>query len=263
MLHAVYGRIFKEVLYIVWDKTIGAKSMRREGNMIFCTIRERRRYQSKCLSELITSTPSIQSADGLLTCHMDFLIKPSALLLDMGGHSSLDQIWQLGHGLTYKEKEIQAPLCFSDKASFDADDSWFWWSGKDGAWDSALNARQQVFGQDSTNKNTICGGWSDLFYLPKATFNTFLQLTPHFADVMHEIALPTIINMLQQEAGFATRTPIECAGNCCALMSRGQRDTGTETIETAACGHKIDLINETVRNAWSSTMQDEVNQCGV
>eukprot|EP00931_Biecheleriopsis_adriatica_P067789 TRINITY_DN41858_c0_g1_i1.p1 TRINITY_DN41858_c0_g1~~TRINITY_DN41858_c0_g1_i1.p1 ORF type:complete len:382 (+),score=33.57 TRINITY_DN41858_c0_g1_i1:74-1219(+) len=250
MLHAIYGKIFKEVFYMSWRQGPGPE-MEPKGNRIYCN--SRLEYQSRCLPRLIATTPSIQSADGLLACHIDFLIKPSALLLGTGTLAELSQLWQLDNGLRGK---VDAPKCFSDKASLDADRSWGWWgSSKKYAWPAAVKAQQEVFGRVAAMTATVCYGWSDLFYLPKKSFEKFLQIAPYFASVFHEVAIPTIINMLGHEANISMRPPIQCAGSCCAALE-------SEALDKETCGHKVNFALPSVRSSWISAMSKEVENCG-
>ena len=108
-----------------------------------------------------------------------------------------------------------------------------------------------------------CWGWSDAFYLPSKYISAFSRLSVALNDTFLEVAVPTIVSMLEQHAD-ANRFHVRCprAATCCRQLVR----TNWEPWGTELCGHKLGLdkpqyramLRRMLMTNWS--LANEVNK---
>lgn len=138
--------------------------------------------------------------------------------------------------------------------------TWWWWSQADVTCRVAARA---------LNLDVCCYGWADFVWLPAHAHRTFRRLATggssleplatnarlghrllrgaarynrdDFREVMHEVAIPTILHHMQAEPWGRVRwRRLDCEGSCCSSFRPG------EFIHRAAqrpllCAHKIYL----------------------
>eukprot|EP00959_Pyramimonas_sp_CCMP1952_P378734 7933521-Pyramimonas_sp.AAC.1 len=147
--------------------------------------------------------------------HSDFWIYPSYVV----DTAALNKIWHLGPGLTRADdcSGVIDTMCL---AEFHSDPTWFWWEN---SMEAAFRAWQDMekllpFGSigniSALHAAKVCAGWADLFYLPVSTLNPFSDLSYVFKDVFHEVAVPTILEILVL-AERVKRRKLWCWGGCC------------------------------------------------
>jgi hypothetical protein len=152
---------------------------------------------------------------------------------------------------------------------------------------NALNGLQRACGGGACDPNRLCLGWADLYYVPSRHMLRFGQLANAFAHTAAnaELAVPTIIDILRTRsaAADAPKTASEadnflpntapdaqvtpnmapdaipaspeamyrpaCWGFCCALT------TCPELLARHACGHRMQLSEGAVRDAFAELMR--------
>ncbi|CAF0987657.1 unnamed protein product [Adineta ricciae] len=109
-----------------------------------------------------------------------------------------------------------------------------------------------------TDENIMCGGWTDIYYIPRRFFQDFIYLSDafHQSRSFHEIGIPTMFNMIDltyRSTPFHTViTHLEdCWGNCCSYGANANE------INTKRCGHKIDLANDQVVKVLINLLNSE------
>lgn len=84
---------------------------------------------------------------------------------------------------------------------------------------------------------TFCEGWSDMFYVPKRWFESYLKIANVFKNhnFPFDGAAPSILNfLLMHYPDTGVEFIDDCTGGCCASF-------GPETIRRTKCGHKLNL----------------------
>ena len=89
---------------------------------------------------------------------------------------------------------------------------------------------------------TLASSWSDLYYIPRAYFEDYIYLASQFykRKVFHEIALPTIVNIIDlTRQSHPSKSIIrrwgDCFGDCCTDAS-----DPVEHVLWNRCGHRLD-----------------------
>jgi hypothetical protein len=128
----------------------------------------------------------------------------------------------------------------------------------------------------SCDPDRLCIGWADLYYIPSQLTRRFSALSRAFVASMAnaELAVPTMIDMLTSELALeapqaaASRAPPgeplhrgrarhaaasvfrpACWGFCCA------QTTCPELLARYPCGHRMQLSEPAIREAFQSLMQ--------
>jgi hypothetical protein len=99
----------------------------------------------------------------------------------------------------------------------------------------------------------VCAGWSDLYHVPRALLADFAELMGLYVrhTVFHEVAVPTILNILSN--GSANEEVISfCWGCCCCDLDAGA--AAAPILESHACAHRVDLRSEAVRSAMAAVL---------
>ncbi|UJR11839.1 hypothetical protein I4U23_016019 [Adineta vaga] len=137
---------------------------------------------------------------------------------------------------------------------------WEWWAWKDGYHLTAKRATKNVAKTYPTeyvvNKEIFCGGWSDIYYIPRHFFRDFIKLGQIFyaADSFHEVAIPTIINIIDLTYRLTPYHSVvtrlgDCWGHCCL------NGASPDDIKRHRCGHRITLTNEDVKQTLIEILQ--------
>eukprot|EP00931_Biecheleriopsis_adriatica_P061707 TRINITY_DN37119_c0_g1_i1.p2 TRINITY_DN37119_c0_g1~~TRINITY_DN37119_c0_g1_i1.p2 ORF type:complete len:144 (-),score=23.78 TRINITY_DN37119_c0_g1_i1:130-561(-) len=133
------------------------------------------------------------------------------------------------------------------------DASWYYVGELHRSWDKAMKAQEEVFGKKSESTK-VCAFWADLFYLPRAAVPFFAKLSPYFADVHHEAAIPTVLSLLETAGGIPMRRPpLDCNGGCC-IQGVSEKDLDDDP---PTCAHKINFAQAEIRSAWEHVMELE------
>jgi hypothetical protein len=187
-----------------------------------------------------SSTPS--PIQGLMFFHFDAWLDP----LDFADEN-FSKIWfpsAIDHGFP----SGPAFLCMTDQAKYP------WWGFAHGYQAAAISAQQIIthYGFNYTvNPLEFCIGWSDIYYIPRRYFADYIFLSSIFAGfgVFHEIAVPTILHIIDQSRReHRSRSVIyrlgDCWGDCCA--------SGPDVADVRwnRCGHRLDYMNEPVIDAF-------------
>lgn len=90
-----------------------------------------------------------------------------------------------------------------------------------------------------------CTGWSDIYYVPRHLWVDYIYLAAFFGarDVFHEMAVPTIMHILDQSRRKRELSSIvnfigNCYGGCCA------GGANLEDLLSHRCGHKLDYAGD-------------------
>eukprot|EP00232_Nephroselmis_pyriformis_P005766 CAMPEP_0182904942 /NCGR_PEP_ID=MMETSP0034_2-20130328/32509_1 /TAXON_ID=156128 /ORGANISM="Nephroselmis pyriformis, Strain CCMP717" /LENGTH=429 /DNA_ID=CAMNT_0025040201 /DNA_START=179 /DNA_END=1468 /DNA_ORIENTATION=- len=89
-------------------------------------------------------------------------------------------------------------------------------------------------------------GWADMFYVPREVFQDFAELSEMFAhaDTFHEVAIATMMDMLEHKVGGRAAEVLKCGGCCCCSKHWG-RFAGYDDFKNGVpCGHPVDLRQE-------------------
>jgi hypothetical protein len=91
-------------------------------------------------------------------------------------------------------------------------------------------------------QETICAGWSDLYHVPVGLAADFIELMQLFLGhrVFHEVAVPTILNVLSNGSAAGEMDVIsDCFGCCCCDLPESVDAWGV--VNQFRCGHRLDL----------------------
>ncbi|KAF2395650.1 hypothetical protein EJ06DRAFT_484915 [Trichodelitschia bisporula] len=186
--------------------------------------------------KLILEDPAYDDVEGLLFFHFDAWVEPLSFH-DM----PMDKLWVLDKGsIPY--------LCMRDVKEWVPD--WMWFGAKEHERAKmASTVIKSYLPNYDVDPEQFCVGWSDMYYLPRRFFADFQHLSTIIASarIMHEIAIPTLWNIIDRTySPHPSRSVIyrwsDCWGGCC--------DSGVKPGELAQkrCGHKLDYLNwETTR----------------
>ncbi|CAF1493210.1 unnamed protein product [Adineta ricciae] len=123
---------------------------------------------------------------------------------------------------------------------------WKWWAWNDRYDRIAKNATKNVAKKYSkryiVQENVFCGGWSDIYYIPREFFRDYITLGNVFyeAGSFHEVAIPTMINIIDLTYRLTPYHSVvtrlgDCWGDCCTNGAK------PEDVKRKRCGHRIDL----------------------
>ncbi|KAH9217737.1 nucleotide-sugar transporter-domain-containing protein, partial [Leptodontidium sp. 2 PMI_412] len=193
--------------------------------------------------QLILDVPRNESEPeigGLLQFHFDVWIDP----MDFA-EEDYNKMWiavsrhndNAGGGPTF--------LCMKKRDRFSS------WVGmaKDRNWQYPLLEALQDLEKANTDytfdPEEWCTGWSDIYYVPRHLWVDYIYLAAFFGarDVFHEIAVPTIMHILDQSRRKRELSSIvnfigNCYGGCCA------GGANLEDLLSHRCGHKLDYAGD-------------------
>lgn len=116
----------------------------------------------------------------------------------------------------------------------------------------------------TVKKDEWCVGWSDIYYIPRRFFADYIFLSEIFGgfSVFHEVAIPTMVHIIDQSRRRNPATPIidrfgDCWGSCCASNPK------IEDVLWARCGHRLDYLNQPVVDAFYSRLEAEGKMLGM
>ncbi|UJR16641.1 hypothetical protein I4U23_003541 [Adineta vaga] len=181
--------------------------------------------------------------EGVLYFHFDAWINPFQF-----DRMNFDSIWLAGQLSTY--------ICGGNTVG----SKWIYWTND--SLRSVQNAKRTISKEYPnrfiTDENIMCGGWADIYYIPRRFFSDFIVLSNVFkkSGSFHEIGIPTMFNMIDlthRPTPFHTViTHLEdCWGGCCAYGA------GITEIKKKRCGHKMDLANGQITNTLIEFLKSE------
>ncbi|OLN96061.1 CMP-sialic acid transporter 2 [Colletotrichum chlorophyti] len=151
-------------------------------------------------------------------------------------------------------------MCLTDTKNYN------WWGWGQDFHRTAMAAAAVVdnFDLDYTVKrDEWCVGWSDIYYIPRRFFADFIFLSEVFAGfgVFHEVAIPTIVHIIDQSRRRNPYRPIidhisDCWGNCCSSNPKVRDVLGTR------CGHRLNYLDEAPTKAFYDKLDAEATLLG-
>lgn len=253
-LDDIYSPHFEEVVFLVsgtyslpYDAPIRQKSRLRE-----C-------YEQRhvCVSRFLLEIQQRDSAIlGSLVTHLDFWFRPDIL-------RDFDDIWMTEPGLNTSPrlnssltKSQNGDVCLHNWTSFSQELSWDGWDGWGDTEQTALQHKQRFWAWSvrlaelAHVEPIICAWWSDLYFLPRRGWKSFVSLSNESREVHHEVAIPTILAILEKRVSSPIRIrKIKCEGSC---MGNGVPSDDPESFSKHMCGHRLDLKNAKLVEAYSA-----------
>ena len=195
------------------------------------------------------------SIDGLFFFHFDAWIYPLRFNPD-----DMHRIWFLDSTVKLKWE------CMTTTSG----DSWWHWP----KFNTSMRAKAAI--HDATadlhhdvkariNPGEFCRGWSDIYWIPRHYFEDYIRLSKHFYKykVFHEVALPTMIHMID----LMRRTDVEedhevvyhlsdCFGGCC------DKSTTAHDLMWRRCGHKLDLRDQELSDVFYNRLDANAKTLG-
>lgn len=200
-----------------------------------------------------------QSEDitGIFYFHFDAWIDPLAF-----GQNNLENMWFPTTGkarnYTYMGPNF---LCMNDTKDWEG-----WWAFDRGHHLDTLDGLRELEAMNlgyQFRADEWCIGWSDLYYIPRRFFRDFIFLTGVLSRggrrSLHEIAIPTILHIIDQSRRSSPFTPIleqigDCFGSCCD-------DTATpHDVIWARCGHRLNYLNDELVRTHFGRLDEEAAQ---
>jgi len=206
-------------------------------------------YQAWCLPDILkVAGLRNPTATGFLTVHADFWFRPSTIFAKTGMQHNA--IWQLGGGMLATANETTGLHCLTGEAEIMQDRKWHWWDLEKTQLKAAHAAAmmQSTFGYDPT----VCVGWSDAFYLPRSAWHLFANISAFVGSVFHEVAVPTVLQILHRHHGVPLQLERRCWGGCISAAQRADQ------IPMYPCGHRMDLSDQTTRDTVSSMLAEDL-----
>ncbi|KAK1979657.1 UDP-galactose transporter [Colletotrichum cereale] len=151
-------------------------------------------------------------------------------------------------------------MCLTDIKNYN------WWGWGQDFHRTAMAAASVVdnFGLEyKVRRDEFCVGWSDIYFIPRRFFADFIFLSEIFAGfgVFHEVAIPTIVHIIDQSRRRNPYRSIidhisDCWGNCCSSNPKIRDVLG------ARCGHRLDYLEEGTINAFYGKLDAQADLLG-
>jgi len=276
-LQRLYDGIFMDVLTVQWggmtaeDKEdpyhfilgtrtdarslpsdLGSKSARsqlsKRGNRrpTFSCL-PRMSYQEGCVPSILeVAKLRNPNATGFLTTHADFWFHPSAVVNETG--LRLEAIWHLKGGMAIHKPVPGGLDCLTGEADILGDTTWHWFGRRNADSWRAINRLHQTYGYDPT----VCIGWSDGWYLPRSAWDLFANVSSEFGPIVHEVAIPTVLQILHRHHDVPLQLDGRCWGDCGGVMRE------TDVILKWPCGHRMDLVQQATRDTLESMLVEDL-----
>ncbi|KAF2101117.1 hypothetical protein NA57DRAFT_74705 [Rhizodiscina lignyota] len=177
----------------------------------------------------------VQNITGVWFMHFDAWVDPMKFF-DM----DFTRIWVLDSASMGVGDGAPYYVCMKDKSRYP---QWHWLQtpeDNEGRMWKALRAIANGIEGYDVGSPEYCTGWSDMYYIPRQYFGDFIALSRYFteAEVFHEMATPTIFNIIDRRR---RKTPwrsviyrlSDCWGSCCFDVSI------PEDVEWRRCGHRL------------------------
>jgi len=208
-------------------------------------------YQEGCVP-LILEVAKLRNpnATGFLTNHADFWLRPSTIVNETG--LRLEALWHLKAGMVIHKPVPGGLDCLTGMAEIVNDRTWHWQGGRNNDSWHAIDRLHHAYGYDPT----VCVGWADAFYVPRSAWGMFANVSHELGPIFHEVAIPTILQILHRHHGVPLQLDGRCWGGCCG----GCRTTAT--ILNHPCGHRMDLTQQAVRDTLASMLKEDLRTLG-
>ncbi|KAM0324835.1 hypothetical protein ACHAQA_007801 [Verticillium albo-atrum] len=208
---------------------------------------------ARTMKLILDTEPEI---DGLLYYHFDAWIDPMAW-------SGMDR-----YSIWYPHIIDEAPpshggpkfVCMTKTQKYN------WWGWEQDFHRKAVAAANVVngFGMHyKIKENEFCVGWSDIYYIPRRFFADYIFLSEVFGgfDVFHEVAIPTMLHIIDQSRRRNPYKPVmerigDCWGSCCAS------NPTVEDVLEARCGHRLDYLTEAPVDAFYGKLDEQAKLLG-
>lgn len=189
---------------------------------------------------------------GVLHAHNDMWVNPHRMLAPPFDRSNM---WFSEYGLPGNEAPLRVggmartPHFCAQGPELEADCVWGWctkerdYPGQPSMKEEGLAALAALAANPGLlhwPAGRLCRGHSDIFYIPARFMAGFVKYAPAFNATFHEVAVPTIIQLVMTEAGLPNAyTHTQCEGSCC--------ERAGDDLRAYNCAHRLDLRNRTVR----------------
>jgi hypothetical protein len=189
---------------------------------------------------------------GLLYFHFDSWVDPLAF-----GTANTNNIW-LPAASNTRVNTISGPrfICMKDTREYPG-----WWGWERGWHKRAIRALDKLkeLGVEYTYKEgEWCVAWTDVYYIPRRFFADYIFLSYLFGcvDLFHEVAIPTMLHVIDQSRRPNPYLPIidrlgDCFGSCCDSSAT------VEDVLWTRCGHRLDYLNQGIVDAHYSRLDNE------
>ncbi|GKT43301.1 CMP-sialic acid transporter 2 [Colletotrichum spaethianum] len=141
-----------------------------------------------------------------------------------------------------------------------------WWGWGQDFHRTAMAAASVVDNFDleyTIRRDEFCVGWSDIYYIPRRFFADYIFLSEIFAGfgVFHEVAIPTIVHIIDQSRRRNPHRSIidhisDCWGNCCSSNPKIRDVLG------ARCGHRLNYLEDGPINAFYDKLDAQAEILG-
>ncbi|CAF1043753.1 unnamed protein product [Adineta ricciae] len=187
------------------------------------------------------------SIQGILFFHFDAWINPFKFV-----GMNFENIWFL-------DSTVPPFICMKSEKEI------FWWSDINGLQRISQKARKLLEEKHPKkyfikDENEFCVGWSDIYYIPRRFFRDFILLSNiyHSAGTFHEIAIPTIVKIIDFTYRLSNSHSIitkisDCWGNCCSSGAK------SIDLQMRRCGHRMDLNNEIIQKTFLQSLQSQLS----
>ncbi|OHE99032.1 hypothetical protein CORC01_05722 [Colletotrichum orchidophilum] len=211
---------------------------------------------ARTMKLILDEQPDIE---GLMYFHFDSWIDPMAWV-----DENRQSIWfPTSHNTRQYDGNGPRYMCMTDWQTYP---QWWRWSEKWNEKTVAVNGEILRMNRGYTIKeDEFCVGWSDIFYIPRRFFADFIFLAHVFgcADVFHEVAIPTMLNIIDRSrrSEAAKFQPVidrigDCWGGCCD-------DSATaHDVKWTRCGHRLNYLNQEVIDAHYNRLDEQTAWLG-
>ena len=195
--------------------------------------------------------------DGLMYYHFDAWIHPMRFAgmnpYDIWFLNTIDVAPPAGGGPNF--------MCMNDTKDY------HWWGWRDDIHKAALAASEAVSNFKDlaydVRPGEWCIGWSDIYYIPRRFFADYIFLAEIFNafGVFHEVAVPTMVAMIDRSRRRNPHTPVldqigDCWGSCCA------NDPTVRQVLWHRCGHRLDYRQQGIVDAFFEILDDQAALIG-
>ncbi|KAL2876535.1 hypothetical protein SGCOL_008110 [Colletotrichum sp. CLE4] len=151
-------------------------------------------------------------------------------------------------------------MCLTDTKNYN------WWGWGQDFHRTAMAAAAVVDNFDleyKIRRDEWCVGWSDIYYIPRRFFADYIFLSEIFAGfgVFHEVAIPTIVRIIDQSRRRNPYRSIidhisDCWGHCCSSNPKIRDVLG------ARCGHRLNYLEEAPTKAFYDKLDAQASILG-
>lgn len=207
--------------------------------------------KSLCLMDIMEK--EAEGFDGLFYMHFDIILSPCRLA-KVFNKDSLGWFAMPADNTIDEEGKKLIPGSVKDKTIFGVE-----WTPK--VWnkyDTAIQAIRKMSPKlTALDNKKVYTSENDLFYIPKAAFKRYGDLSDEFAfqGLWHEIAGPTTRKIIEENFNVSS-VDFGCKGACCENL-----DTWDLHDTEFRCGHRFDLREEHIQKALKKVVNESAADC--